>query len=323
MDADVLVVGTGLAGAAAARALADAGFRVRALDKGRGPGGRLSTRRKGAGSFDHGAATLQANTPVFARWLSEEAASGRAARWSEAYVGLPGMSALVAGLLDGLDVHWSVAVAALHFEGGQWRAIHADGREVGAAQALVLALPAPQALGLLRAGALSNDVVPPQMLEALAGIRYAPCWAALLETEPSAMRRLRDSGPGDVVEAIYREADKPGRSNSGHWVLQATTAWSEANLELDAGTAAQHLLDAFMAMTGIGPVAVREISAHRWRYARPLDVLDPLALEGHDLVLAGDASGAPDSANLPPAERAWLSGRAAAGRLIAARQPKS
>ncbi|MCE2945145.1 MAG: FAD-dependent oxidoreductase, partial [Xanthomonadaceae bacterium] len=35
--ADVLVVGAGLAGAAAARSLADAGMRVRVLDKGRGP----------------------------------------------------------------------------------------------------------------------------------------------------------------------------------------------------------------------------------------------------------------------------------------------
>jgi hypothetical protein len=323
MDADVLVVGTGLAGAAAARALAEAGWRVRTLDKGRGPGGRLSTRRKQAGGFDHGAATLQANTPAFAGWLAEEVAAGRAAPWGEAYVGLPGMSALVAGLLDGLDVHWSVAVAALQFEAGQWRAVDAEGRVVGAAPAFLLAVPAPQALALLRASALSNDVVPPQMLEALAGIRYAPCWAALLEAEPSAERRLRDSGPGDVVEAIYREADKPGRSNSGHWLLHATNAWSEANLEADAGTVALRLRDAFIARTGIGPEAIRDVSAHRWRYSRPLGILDPVPLESAGLVLAGDAFGPPTLTDVPPAERAWLSGRAAAGRLIAARQPKS
>jgi renalase len=323
MDADVLVVGTGLAGAAAARALAEAGWRVRALDKGRGPGGRLSTRRKQAGGFDHGAATLQANTPAFAGWLAEEVAAGRAAPWAEGYVGVPGMNSLVAGLLDGLDVHWSVAVAALQFEAGQWRAVDAEGRVVGAAPALVLAVPAPQAWALLRASGLADDVVPPLMLDALAGIRYASCWAALLETKPSAQRSLPDSSPSEIVEAIYREADKPGRPNTGHWVLHATTAWSESNLELDGGTAAQHLMDAFTAMTGIGPEAIRDVSAHRWRYARPLDVLDPLPLEGRGLVVAGDAFGAPACADLPPAERAWLSGRAAAGRLIAARQPKS
>lgn len=323
MDADVLVVGTGLAGAAAARALAESGWRVRALDKGRGPGGRLSTRRKGAGSFDHGAATLQASTPAFARWLADEAASGRAAPWTEGHVGLPGMSALVAGLLDGLDVHWSVAVAALHFEAGHWRAIDAEGRPVGAAPAVVVAVPAPQTVTLLRASALPDDLLPSRELDALAGLRYAPCWAALLETEPSADVRQPDIGPGEVVEAIHREADKPGRSNTGHWVLHATAAWSEAHLELDAGTVAQRLRDAFMARTGIDPATVRDVSAHRWRYARALDVLDPLPLEGRGLVLAGDAFGAPVWADLPPAERAWLSGRAAAGRLLAGRQPKS
>ena len=323
MDADVLVVGTGLAGAAAARTLAAAGWRVRALDKGRGPGGRLSTRRKQAGGFDHGAATLQASTPAFAGWLMEEVAAGRAAPWGEGYVGSPGMNGLVAGLLDGLDVHWSVAVATLHREAGSWRALDAEGRVVGAAPALVLAVPAPQAWALLRASALADDVVPPQMLDALAGIRYAPCWAVLLETEPSAECGPPDSGVGDGVDAIYREADKPGRPNTGHWVLHATTVWSEANLEVDAGAVALRLRDAFIARTGIGPEAIRDVSAHRWRYARPIGILDPLPLETQGLVLAGDAFGPPALTDVPPAERAWLSGRAAAGRLIAARQPKS
>jgi renalase len=230
MDAGVLVVGTGLAGAAAAGALAEAGWRVRALDKGRGPGGRLSTRRKPAGGFDHGAAALQANTPAFAGWLTAEVAAGRAARWGEGYVGVPGMNGLVAGLLDGLDMHWSVAVAALHREAGTWRAVDAEGRVVGAAPALVLAVPAPQAVALLRAGALPDDVVPPQTLDALAGIRYVPCWAVLIETEPSAEQGPPDSGAADGVDAIYREANKPGRPSTGHWVLHATTSWSEANL---------------------------------------------------------------------------------------------
>jgi ribulose 1,5-bisphosphate synthetase/thiazole synthase len=44
---DVVVVGAGIAGLTAARALASAGSEVLVLDKGRGPGGRASTRCAG------------------------------------------------------------------------------------------------------------------------------------------------------------------------------------------------------------------------------------------------------------------------------------
>ena len=52
---DVAVVGAGMAGLSAARALVDAGRSVVVFDKGRGIGGRMATRRLGAAVFDHGA----------------------------------------------------------------------------------------------------------------------------------------------------------------------------------------------------------------------------------------------------------------------------
>lgn len=323
MDADVLVVGAGLAGAAAARALHDVGVRVLALDKGRGPGGRLSTRRTPTGSFDHGAAALQAQTPAFSAWLAAETSAGRAAPWAGGHVGVPGMSALVAGLLDGIEVRWAVAVASLRREATGWQAIDAEGRAVGRAPSLVLAIPAPQAAALLKASALSPGTLPVGAVPALDAARYAPCWAALIHTDLDARCLRNDVEADGIVAALYREAEKPGRAATGHWVLHATEAWSEAHLEADAADVAARLRDAFLERAGIDPGAVRSVSAHRWRYARPLAVVDPHALEGSGLVFAGDVFGAADTAVQPAAERAWLSGRSAANRLIAARQPKS
>ena len=54
-DADVLVVGAGMAGVTAAAELRRAGRRVLVLDKGRAVGGRLASRGVGAATFDHGA----------------------------------------------------------------------------------------------------------------------------------------------------------------------------------------------------------------------------------------------------------------------------
>lgn len=322
MDVDVLVVGAGLAGASAARVLGMAGHRVLALDKGRGPGGRLSTRRTPSGPFDHGAATLQAATPLFAHWMAAETASGRMASWGGGHVGVPGMSTVVAGLLDGVDVRWSVAVASLRHADGAWRAFDAEGNLLGAAPAVVLAIPAPQMAPLLRAAAADGGF-DEERLEALARIRYAPCWAALVQTAGGLPGLRPGAGADDVFEAIHREADKPGRPDVGHWVAHATAAWSEAHLEDSAEVIATALRQAFVAETGIDASDVRSVVAHRWRYAQPLGAWNPEPLERNGLVLAGDAFGAHELADVPSAERAWLSGRAAAERILAARQPKS
>ena len=52
---DVLIVGAGLAGLCAARELQRAGRSICVLDKARGVGGRLASRRMGDAVLDHGA----------------------------------------------------------------------------------------------------------------------------------------------------------------------------------------------------------------------------------------------------------------------------
>ena len=54
--ADLVVIGAGMAGLTVARGAVEAGLAVQMIDKGRGLGGRLATRRAEGGlRFDHGA----------------------------------------------------------------------------------------------------------------------------------------------------------------------------------------------------------------------------------------------------------------------------
>ncbi|NBV51116.1 FAD-dependent oxidoreductase [bacterium] len=53
-DFDILVIGAGISGLASARALQDQGFSVAILEKSRGLGGRMATRRDENGLWDHG-----------------------------------------------------------------------------------------------------------------------------------------------------------------------------------------------------------------------------------------------------------------------------
>jgi renalase len=79
----VTVVGAGMAGAACARALADAGIDIRLYDKGRSVGGRMAQRRVEQGMFDHGAQYLSARDPSFAVRVAEWRRRGIVADWPE------------------------------------------------------------------------------------------------------------------------------------------------------------------------------------------------------------------------------------------------
>ncbi len=100
-------------------------------------------------------------------------------------------------------------------------------------------------------------------------------------------------------------------------MLHATPYWSAHNVELDAAEVVRHLLDDFARRTGLALPEPLHAVAHRWRYA---EVTQPLAAAcGWDDALALGACGDAWSAGAGRAgvERAWLSGRALAGRLLA------
>ena len=80
------IIEAGMAGLSCAQALRHQGHDVIAFDKGRGPGGRMSTRRidtsLGEAAFDHGAQDLTARDPAFVAQVEHWAQDGHVARWS-------------------------------------------------------------------------------------------------------------------------------------------------------------------------------------------------------------------------------------------------
>lgn len=72
----VAVIGAGFAGLTVARHLLDAGHAVHLFDKGRGAGGRMSTRRQDGHEFDHGAQFFTAREESFRRAVEEWRSTG-------------------------------------------------------------------------------------------------------------------------------------------------------------------------------------------------------------------------------------------------------
>jgi predicted NAD/FAD-dependent oxidoreductase len=297
----IAIVGAGLSGLAAAAELTRRGHAVTLIDKSRGVGGRMATRRAGDLAFDHGAPAVQPRGDRFTEVVRGWQAAGLAAPWDDGVTGVPGMTAPARALAAPHRLLSERTVTALVPGTDGWRLTCAEGTTEGPFAAVLLAIPAPQAAPLL-----------PGFPE-LARVRYAPCWAlmAVAEAAPFAAPALRDAGP---FALIARNATKPGRAAAPETlVAHATADWSRAHLELDRDAVRDRLSAALAEVTGAAPM---EATAHRWRLARvEQDAGVPCLWDaGQRLGACGDWASGGD------AEGAFLSGEALAQAVDAAFQ---
>ncbi len=305
------VIGAGMAGLACAEGLSSAGHSVELFDKGRGAGGRMSTRRwqtpLGEVTVDHGAQYFTARDPTFIRLVEEWSDAGIAARWlpagGDAWVGVPGMNAVVKRMAASRRVTWGCLVKSLVRQGSGWRLLGEQG-EIGLFDAIVLAIPAEQAAAIL---GLHDFAMTRVALLA----RSQPCWSGMFVFDrplgdlPSV---LRNQG---AVSWAARNNAKPGRAEPECWVVQATARWSAERLEEPADHIADLLLAALSEAANADlprPVAA---TAHRWRYALSAGTGDG-SLWNDELRLG--ACG--DWLLGPRVECAWLSGRQLAERCL-------
>ena len=276
----VAVVGAGLGGSMCARMLADRGFRVTAFDKGRGPGGRASTRRAGGHSFDHGAQYFTVRDPSFRLLVERWMEAGVVDRWSgslavvqagsfeplpavERYVGTPGMNAITRELLRDLEVGYEATVErATRAEEG-WYLSAMDSPKLGPYDYAIFATPPAQAVAIV--GQATN------LLAGASRLSMIPCWASVF----SFVSRIDFPFDGAFVKDsplswIARDSSKPGRRKDQEvWVLHASPEWSAANLEQPREFVRQSMLEAFVAAVGPFNQDPNPLLTHRWRYARP------------------------------------------------------
>jgi len=301
----IVIIGSGIAGLACARRLAEAGLSPLVLDKGRGIGGRVATRRVGDLQFDHGAQFVNAHGDGFAAALIGLSVG----RWQDGTgrthsVGVPGMSAIPKALGAGLDIRQGVQVTRVQQDGDGW-VLHVEGDTLNCAH-VVMTVPAPQVAGLL------GDGHP--LVANLASVRLAPCltlMAAVMAPAPFITRQDKD----DPLSWIAQDSSKSGRPQGlgALWVAQAGEAFSAAHLEKSAEEIAALMLPLLCDRLGVTPDRVTYAAAHRWRYARVTQALGQPFVRSADgtLYLGGDWCIG------PRVEAAWTSGTAIADAILA------
>ena len=248
-----IVVGAGISGLLAAGALQREGWSVTVLDKGRGVGGRMATRRVGGGTFDHGAQFFTVRGDRFAGLVDGWLDAGAAAEWTRGfadaegkpnedghprYRGAAGMTSIPKHLAGGLDVRTGERAVRVDAHAEGWEVECESGLRLEAS-ALVLAMPVPQALELATSG---DYVLPGGARRHLEAVSYDPCLALMVVLD----------GPGGVPEPGGMQIKgepldwigdnrRKGISEVPAITIHAGPEWSRAHFEDDEAEVTERL----------------------------------------------------------------------------------
>ncbi len=344
---EIAIVGAGIAGLTCARELQQAGHQVVILEKSRGVGGRMATRRLHNTRADHGTCYLSPKGAQLQALMTDLAEKGIVQIWTDRvydlgadgvlqapvnqvprYVAAAGMNAIAKSLVPNLDIRFSQRVVGLEQTPDHtWNlALEVPSPDAStptiahlAAKAVVVTAPAPQAVDLL--APLEETALSVEFLAALRSVEFTPCIAVMAGYAPECLQDWQTQF-ADVKAIAFAghaglgwiglDSSKRAAPTQPVFVVQSTAGFAQTHLDDEDLTLAGRSLLASAAALLIPWLATPEwMQVHRWRYAfssRPL-AQPYLASASPLLVCAGDWCGG------DRVENALLSGLAAARYL--------
>lgn len=289
------VIGAGISGLLLARRLQAAGATVVVLEKSRGYGGRLATKRVGGAVFDQGAQFFTARDPEFIAQAGAWRAAGLVTDWpgpaQGRLVGQPAMTAVPKALAEGLDIRREhKATTACRLADGTWELL-IENQPAMRAGRLLLTSPVPQSLALLAAGGVT---LPAPLPGTLSLLTYHPCLALLVVLAgPSAVPSEGVAFSSGPVRWLADNVRKGIAQNVPAAVtVHAAPDFSAAHYGRSEAEIAARLLPVVAPWLGAPVVSA---TLHRWKFSEPRTTHPERCvwLPEMGLGFAGDAFGGP------------------------------
>jgi renalase len=319
---DVAVIGAGMAGLSCARRLRQAGYSVAVVEKSRGAGGRVATRRVQGTRADHGARYLEpqgeavqglidvlVDRDILKLWTDTVWEFRQGEMFSNpnsCYIAPGGMNAVGKYLAHDLEIWFGRRVQAISITNQMWHLsleVTDDNLELPQeliAKAVVVAIPAIQALMFLNSEiGLQSD-----FLDKLGSVNYDPCITVMAGYPAAKQQDLSNLNPqwqavtfrdDSNLAWIGLDSTKRLQSQQPVFVVHSNAAFADRHLEsTDLPTVGQALLDRTSEHLIPWLKEPEWLQVHRWRYAfcrNPLPVSCLPATGTLPLVCAGDLCG--------------------------------
>ena len=320
---DCIVIGAGISGLFAANRLQTEGLEVLVLDKGRGLGGRMATRRISSGVFDHGAQFFTVKNEIFLSFVNDWIENGIVKPWYEVSYTKDrdnltrvcctgGMTLIPKFLAHDLHEALTWQVKKIIKEENFWKII-SESNNVLNAKSIILTAPIPQSLLLLRE---VECVKMEQVKSKLESIEYDPCIAVMALLDGSS----KIDAPGSYefkegsISWICDNRVKGISPDGGGVTIHGSPTFSRKYWDEDREYAGNLLLE--IAREWLDS-KVLEFQVHGWRYSKPINFYGERYAFLDDslpLFLAGDAFLG------PRVEGAALSGLSASEKLLEIRK---
>jgi renalase len=328
---DTIIIGTGIAGLICAQSLTRSGQSPTLIDKSKGLGGRLATRRLNNTHADHGVCYLKPKSESFGRWIDALVDDGILHIWTDrihqldrnftlqdpskiapCYASPQGATAIAKHLAKGLTIIPDRRVTHLEPIANGWRLTATNGTDQDSidARQIVFAIPPAQVLELI------ESIAPVQIVNQLKTVEFAPSITAIA-TYPAELLPIAEALPWRGIQCDDPELGWIGLDSSKQLspikpviVVQSNAEFADRHLDNpDQNAVGQLLLDRAAKLADW--IAKPELfQVHRWRYAfAKTPMKDRFVDVGNGLYLGGDWCGG------DRVEAAYFSGLAIAEHL--------
>lgn len=283
---DYVIVGAGLTGLWLAHQmrLMNSHLKIRLIEKSKGSGGRMATRRIGEAKFDHGAQFIKKRdvTNALIQFCHEKnILRPFPAPDFEAYCGQQGMTQIAKALASDLNVTYNCKLQSLT-KSEDWCLMTDIGEQIRAKN-VILTSPLPQSIEILRQSEIAYDI-------RLDDIHYSKALVFMFECrfEPSQYALYTENVGADFFSISSQKAK--GLVKHPAFTVVMSADWSEkhfANSDQQIVDQARPLIDNLFLDSD-----VQTLHLKKWRYCKPYKFWEkPFYNSEQGLYLAGDAFG--------------------------------
>jgi len=299
----IAIVGAGISGLSAGRALTKAGHQATVFEKNDHVGGRVATVRLGDYVFDSGASAItprghqiedvilkeldqtelvKIEKPLYMHHGMRPTIPENLKSAPPRYTYRSGNLKLAQLLADGLAVRFKVQIEALEKSGAGFKVNNED------FDAVILTPPVPQTATILWSLGESRP---------FANCRYRPCLSIMLgfakelpETHYSALLDPEQRHP--IMWLSLESVKSPGRAPEGHtaMVIQMAPSYSLSNFAATDAQIIEDVLDYLAWLFGEDWRNPEVSSVKRWKYSQPDSValFETVNDPGSRLIISGD-----------------------------------